>query len=61
MKGTLNIDPETVNFYDKTEVKVGRLSNSKGCLTGRVYVPREWIGKRVLCLLLDELDAEENL
>lgn len=46
----MRIDCECYQSIDK-EVKVHKTS-------GAVYLPKEWIGKRVRVLLLDPLDEE---
>ena len=45
----------TVDFYemvDKKDVK-------DGVTSGRVFVPKSWIGKRVMVLLLDPVEEED--
>ncbi len=41
-------------YYDAMENKVGRSANM-----GRVYVPKEWIGKKVKVLLLEPISKGE--
>ena len=65
MNGIFSVKSTDTKFYDMKEVdRVGEFraksSNGKTYKNGRIYVPESWIGKRVLCLLLDELPDEEN-
>lgn len=41
-------------YYEVMENEVGRSGN-----TGRIYVPKEWIGKKVKVLLLEPIIKED--
>ena len=48
----MRIDIEAYQVIEKTVKPSGN--------SGRVYVPNEWIGKRVKILLLEPLDEDAN-
>ena len=56
--GTLILDEESFLFYDCAVKKTSALSNGKGAKQARLYLPASWIGKRVMCLLLDEVTED---
>lgn len=41
-------------YYEVMEKEVGRSENM-----GRIYVPKEWVGKKVKVLLLEPITNEE--
>ena len=43
----------SVSYEGKDRPAVDRQAKSQGT-SGGIYVPRDWIGKRVLCILLDK-------
>ena len=60
MKGTYHISEEDTAEYYGREIKNVSKTTSGNRIYGRVYVPESWIGKRVMCLLLDEIDNESS-
>lgn len=56
MVGTYTItETESASYYGR-EIKNAAKTKVGSNMYGRVYVPKEWIGKKVLCLLLEEPD-----
>ena len=52
---SINMDITIKDAYQVVEKVV-----SKGGNSGRVYVPREWVGKRVKIVLIDALGISES-
>lgn len=60
MKGKLIHESEDVSYFGVIEKVTTKAAGGKGALSAKLYLPKEWIGKRVLCLLLDEPENIEE-
>lgn len=57
MVGKYHLSEEESNtYYGKEEKNVTKTTVGGGRIYGRIIVPKEWIGKKVICLLVEELD-----
>lgn len=60
MKGKYELsETDSAEYFGKEIKNVSRTTVGAGRIYGRVILPQEWIGKKVLCLLLEEPEAEE--
>ncbi len=60
MKGRLIHESEEVSYFGVVEKTATKAAGGRGAISGKVYLPKEWVGKRVLCLLLDEPESIEE-
>lgn len=57
-KATLKPDARELIYYDQVEKVATGAKTGKDNVVGRIYLPSDWVGKRVICLLLDELEIK---
>jgi len=59
MKGKATLKPEIqeLTYFDSIEKVTTKAETRKGYFSAKISLPKEWIGKRVLCLLIEEPDT----